>query len=95
MNETSITRPSQTAGYGIPPDDAPSHHSSVGNVVPANRRRLGFRTMDEMFDKRWEARDTTFRDAQEYQGRSQDIAETGLPDLPPQDGYRTIPDAPR
>lgn len=94
MNEIAIRRADLPTGYRKSPDDAPTIHSSLSLVVPDHPAQTDAATMLKLFPKRWEAPDSTFRDAQEYQGRAQDIAETGIPDVPKEDGYRNTPAAP-
>jgi hypothetical protein len=91
MNDSSITAPRADRADQRPPDDAPSGHSSMDLIVPEHESTPA-RT--ETTGSRPGAPDSTFRDAVEYQGRAQDLEETGLPDLPPAEAYDTEADGP-
>jgi hypothetical protein len=61
-------------------------HSSTSNIVPFIE---GEPESTETVWTRARPVDQPFRDAQEYQGRAQDIMDGGRPSLSPADAYNT------
>jgi hypothetical protein len=88
MDENSVPQPATKDRPRRPQDDVPSAHSSLGVIVPSED---GEPAASEKIGTRSAPADGAFRDAQENQGRAQDIEEDGLPTVAPSDAYRTAP----
>jgi hypothetical protein len=88
MAEDSVPRPVPQDVPRRPQDDVPSAHSSLGVIVPSED---GEPAAAERVHPHAAPSDGAFRDAQENQGRAQDIEEDGLPTVAPSDAYRAAP----
>jgi len=87
MADTSLTPAAARDISERPPDDAPSKHSSMDIIMP---ERESTPAATETVASQPGAADTTFRDAQEYQGRAQDLEEDGRQALPPAEAYDNV-----